>query len=323
MRDETSRAPERFSSEINAFIAYLQLERGLSVNTWQAYQRDIDQCADFLARRAPTSDWTSVQAADLTALAASPVGRGLEVVESGAKTDGGPGLFPVPGARAATRGRSDLTLDGRKTSAPIAGHLVRTGGGATASGAHGRRRIRAARSRDPGSLLRQRTSGVGVGPPRVEPDRFGARLRASVWQRIERTDRAPGPTGGGGGPGIPQRRTTSLCPEQEDRRTTLSQRARRCALPGHAVGLGQTLRTKGGNHPNRETSPAAAFVRHSFARRRCRPSFHPGNAGPLKHFNYRNLHIRISRPAPRSPCAVSPEKQSEGGAVTSGARETP
>lgn len=67
MRDETSRAPERFSSEINAFIAYLQLERGLSVNTWQAYQRDIDQCADFLARRAPTSDWTSVQAADLTA----------------------------------------------------------------------------------------------------------------------------------------------------------------------------------------------------------------------------------------------------------------
>lgn len=64
MRDETSRAPDRFSSEINAFIAYLQLERGVSVNTWQAYQRDVDQCAHFLAGRGPTADWASVQAVD-------------------------------------------------------------------------------------------------------------------------------------------------------------------------------------------------------------------------------------------------------------------
>ncbi|MFO1450783.1 MAG: site-specific tyrosine recombinase XerD [Opitutaceae bacterium] len=67
MRDETSRAPDRFSSEINGFIAYLQLERGLATNTWQAYQRDLDQCAQFLAAKTSAPDWSAVTATELTA----------------------------------------------------------------------------------------------------------------------------------------------------------------------------------------------------------------------------------------------------------------
>jgi len=67
MRDDFSRAPEGFFSEVNAFVVYLQLERGLSSNTWQAYQSDLDQCASFVSARRGRSDWPSVTSDDLTA----------------------------------------------------------------------------------------------------------------------------------------------------------------------------------------------------------------------------------------------------------------
>jgi integrase/recombinase XerD len=50
-----------FASDIDAYIAYIDLERGLSRNTRESYQRDLDQCAVFLARKG-AKDWRSVTA---------------------------------------------------------------------------------------------------------------------------------------------------------------------------------------------------------------------------------------------------------------------
>lgn len=54
-----SRAPGGFAGDIDAFVAYLDLERGLSRHTRSNYQSDLDQAAVFLAR-AGASDWRSV-----------------------------------------------------------------------------------------------------------------------------------------------------------------------------------------------------------------------------------------------------------------------
>ncbi len=46
-----SRAPGKFADEIDEFVAYLRLERGLSAHTQASYQNDLDQCAHFLSAR--------------------------------------------------------------------------------------------------------------------------------------------------------------------------------------------------------------------------------------------------------------------------------
>ncbi len=56
-----SRAPGDFGGEIDDFIGYLKLERGLSVHTQSGYQNDLDQCAAFLATRGVKS-WSTVSA---------------------------------------------------------------------------------------------------------------------------------------------------------------------------------------------------------------------------------------------------------------------
>jgi integrase/recombinase XerD len=50
-----------FASDIDAYLAYLDLERGLARNTRENYQRDLEQCAAFLARRG-ARDWRAVSA---------------------------------------------------------------------------------------------------------------------------------------------------------------------------------------------------------------------------------------------------------------------
>lgn len=54
-----SRAPAGFAEEIDDFINYLRLERGLSVHTQSGYQSDLDQCAAFLARQGE-KNWRAV-----------------------------------------------------------------------------------------------------------------------------------------------------------------------------------------------------------------------------------------------------------------------
>ena len=50
-----------FASDIDAYLAYLDLERGLSRNTREGYQRDLEQCAAFVAREG-APDWRRVSA---------------------------------------------------------------------------------------------------------------------------------------------------------------------------------------------------------------------------------------------------------------------
>jgi integrase/recombinase XerD len=50
-----------FASDIDAYLAYLDLERGLSRNTRENYQRDLEQCAAFVARKG-ARDWRDVSA---------------------------------------------------------------------------------------------------------------------------------------------------------------------------------------------------------------------------------------------------------------------
>ena len=59
MRDDASRAPAAFAGDIDDFVAFLKLERGLSDHTWRGYQSDLDQCAAFLAQRG-VSGWSTV-----------------------------------------------------------------------------------------------------------------------------------------------------------------------------------------------------------------------------------------------------------------------
>ncbi len=59
MRVNDSQAPEAFREEIEAFLAFLELERSLSKNTLFAYRSDLDQCAAFLAKLR-VDDWRRV-----------------------------------------------------------------------------------------------------------------------------------------------------------------------------------------------------------------------------------------------------------------------
>ncbi|MDF9825937.1 integrase/recombinase XerD [Ereboglobus sp. PH5-5] len=64
---EPSRAPAGLAERIDAFIAYLGLERGLSFNTQSAYQNDLDACAAFLAEKRGLKSWLDASAEDATA----------------------------------------------------------------------------------------------------------------------------------------------------------------------------------------------------------------------------------------------------------------
>lgn len=57
-----SRASNAFAAEIEGFLGYIGLERGLSENTISAYQRDLDQAAAYFAQRGCLG-WKTVTAA--------------------------------------------------------------------------------------------------------------------------------------------------------------------------------------------------------------------------------------------------------------------
>lgn len=59
---DQSRAPEAFANEIEAFLGYISLERGLSKNTILGYRRDLDQAARFFTRHG-AADWRTLNAA--------------------------------------------------------------------------------------------------------------------------------------------------------------------------------------------------------------------------------------------------------------------
>lgn len=67
-----------WADDLDAFLAYLALERGLSANTRAAYQRDLDQAAAFFAQRG-RSGWTAVRHDDGAAWIRSIRGRPASV----------------------------------------------------------------------------------------------------------------------------------------------------------------------------------------------------------------------------------------------------
>jgi integrase/recombinase XerD len=58
--------PPAFADEIDGFVAYLELERGLSRNTVVSYEIDLKQAAHFL-QKAGAANWKKVTARHLTA----------------------------------------------------------------------------------------------------------------------------------------------------------------------------------------------------------------------------------------------------------------
>ena len=58
--------PAGMSGELEDFIAFLDLERGLSKNTLVAYRKDLTQFADFIRREGRKGDWRFVEAEDVT-----------------------------------------------------------------------------------------------------------------------------------------------------------------------------------------------------------------------------------------------------------------
>jgi integrase/recombinase XerD len=60
------RAPAAFADDMDRFITFLALERGLSPHTQAGYQNDLDACAVFLAARG-ARDWRAVQGGDVAA----------------------------------------------------------------------------------------------------------------------------------------------------------------------------------------------------------------------------------------------------------------
>jgi integrase/recombinase XerD len=70
--------PISFEGEINGFLAWTQLERGLADNTTTSYEGDLAQCACFLADQG-AKGWASVQADQVAAWVASLTKGGYAV----------------------------------------------------------------------------------------------------------------------------------------------------------------------------------------------------------------------------------------------------
>lgn len=60
--DPLDAIPPTFAEPVESFLAWLELERGLSANTIQAYAGDIAQCAHFMNENG-ASDWSAVDGA--------------------------------------------------------------------------------------------------------------------------------------------------------------------------------------------------------------------------------------------------------------------
>ncbi len=57
--------PATFREDIDGFLAWIQLEKGLSENTVQGYLNDLAQCSGFLGKQG-TTGWPEVEASDLS-----------------------------------------------------------------------------------------------------------------------------------------------------------------------------------------------------------------------------------------------------------------
>ena len=103
MRDEPSRAAPAFAGDIDEFVSFLKLERGLSVHTWQGYQSDLDQCAAFIGRKG-AQDWRTVAGDQVGAWIRSLSGDDYTVASLARKLTAPARPRPLPRAFAAPSG---------------------------------------------------------------------------------------------------------------------------------------------------------------------------------------------------------------------------
>ena len=54
-----SQAPEAFANDIESFLSFIQLERGLSINTVAGYRRDLDQAARYFSKHG-AANWRAL-----------------------------------------------------------------------------------------------------------------------------------------------------------------------------------------------------------------------------------------------------------------------
>ena len=64
--EDQSQAPASFVDDIEAYLGFISLERGLSKNTLLGYRRDLDQAASFLAKH-DVANWRSVRGDEIAA----------------------------------------------------------------------------------------------------------------------------------------------------------------------------------------------------------------------------------------------------------------
>src|SRR5829696_7384190 len=63
---DQSRAPAAFVNDIEGYLGFISLERGLSANSLLGYRRDLDQAATYLAHHG-VADWRSVRGTQVAA----------------------------------------------------------------------------------------------------------------------------------------------------------------------------------------------------------------------------------------------------------------
>jgi len=76
--------PPELAEDLDAFLAFLELEKGSSRNTLAAYERDLTQCAAFVAR-AGVRAWREVGAVTLTDWLYALTEQGLSVASTARK----------------------------------------------------------------------------------------------------------------------------------------------------------------------------------------------------------------------------------------------
>lgn len=69
-QDLLEKIPFAFAEPLEGFLAWLELERGLSANTLSAYARDLVQCVEFLVQQG-LENWLQVESAHVAAWTAS------------------------------------------------------------------------------------------------------------------------------------------------------------------------------------------------------------------------------------------------------------
>ncbi|HBR95215.1 MAG TPA: site-specific tyrosine recombinase XerD [Opitutae bacterium] len=69
-KDPLDQISSTFAEPLESFLAWLELERGLSANTLSAYTRDLVQCVEFLAKEG-VENWQQVESAHVAAWTAS------------------------------------------------------------------------------------------------------------------------------------------------------------------------------------------------------------------------------------------------------------